>query len=355
MSACVLYSVYLVLAWPLTLTTALCRLYEKLDRAHLLAFLETSRQYRLRDARDLLARAQPPLLRELAHVTHRMGDSSEAIRILVLQAQDVRAALVLAAQLDDASTWDLLVRTTVETRSGDLIGALLDGISTVQLGGTSSSTYANILRSVPDCVHIPRLQARLLVLLRDRRLHAVLVAGCGDMCSRDMHTLVVRKSEVQRAGLRAEAAAACQHCQAPLKDRARGGVDGHDDAATAVFFFCRHAFHQSCALEAAAAQAAALRAETVAAASRPRSRSRSSSVSSFYGASSNSLRGDVNRSGRRRGSVAQAGAFDELPGAAQGPGGGDDADETDLVDTAPRSMLRCPVCTSSSDPVYRDM
>jgi hypothetical protein len=160
----------------------------------LLTFLETSRHYRLRDARDLLARAQPPLLRELAQVTHRMGDSSEAIRILVLQAQDVRSALVLAEQLDDALTWDLLVRTTVETRSGDLIGALLDGISSVQLGGTSSSTYANILRSVPDCVRIPHLQERLLVLLRDRRLHAVLVAGCGDMCSRDMHTLVVRKS-----------------------------------------------------------------------------------------------------------------------------------------------------------------
>ena len=350
------------------------RLYEKHDRPELLPFLVVSRHYTLRDARDLLSRAQPPLLHELAHVVHRMGDSEAAIRILVHDARDVRAALVLAEQLSDAPTWQFLIQTTIATGSGELLGALLDGVCSVSLGGGAggavTSSYADILRRIPGRVCIPQLQTRLLALLRDRRIATALVAGCDSLVRGDMHALVARKDEVLRAGLRVDAGVTCVRCEKPLVGlTAAGPVDprrAHGTAASAasaaegrdrdnsasVFFFCHHAFHWGCLL----AQVAAADAEAKAAASRPRSRSRSSSVSSWYGGSAGI------RAGMRRGSSAAGagGAFDMLPsssgvGAAAAEVGGqpedDDGGEGEGVgdrEVAPR----CPICTHSQQ-AYR--
>lgn len=352
------------------------QLYEKHDRKNLLPFLVASRQYRLREARELLSRAQMAgdLLHELAHVTYRMGDIREALRILVVEARDVRAALVLVQQLDDPATWRLLVQITVGIASGDVIGDLLDGISSLPLGGSGGNTYADVLRQIPSRVRIPRLQSRLLALLRDRRIHAALVTSCDEMVRSDVHTLVVRKAESQRSGLRVDAGVLCHQCQRPLSGRgARGGdtsalisSEGAGNDHDAIIFFCRHSFHRVC-LKECTAQIAAATAEAAVAASRSRSRSRSSSVSSF-------LASPYRGQGGRRSSTA--GAFDSLSGAAssraavgvQGsvsassarlgrqppPAGPDsavndydiDQDEAADEDAPFRPALSCPVCTN---------
>ncbi len=103
-------------------------------RSELMGFLKTSTQYNKRAAHELCAQARPEMWAELALITHLLGGIEDALRILVVKARDLPAAIALAQAIDKKPTWAFLVQTTVATGSGDLLGHLLDNVAAIPQG-----------------------------------------------------------------------------------------------------------------------------------------------------------------------------------------------------------------------------
>jgi hypothetical protein len=311
--------------------------------------LKTSRYYNRRTAKDLCSRANPPMWAEVAYLAHLLGDMKEALRVLVVNAGDVRAAIDLArtSTVNDWSVWEHIVQMTVATGNGALVAELLDAAAPQ---GGDSGIFSRVLQQIPLGLHVPEnefLQRRLLRVLQDRRSYESMVSCCEKLVKEDVRAFTDRKAAEQRKGLCVKVGVCCFHCEEPLHRAPRStahpaldvGADTSAGAASCeacvILFFCGrgHFFHEMCHTEFLRKK----QVDAAAAAGRSRTR-RSSSVSSFQGGPRSLAAG-----GRRGSAVSGGGAFDALgDAAALNHSNNDDGS------VSQRGALYCPVCTSSS-------
>lgn len=383
------------------------RLYASYRPGDLMTFLRKSSFCPMDVARDVCMGAKPePLYRELVFVYTRMGNAREAMSIMLDRLRDVEGAVSIAASFGDEDLWTELVKRVIATRSGEAVGNLLDSIVNTPL------SPLRVIMQVPSAVAIPRLQARLLAMLRDKLLHRSMVDTCCGLVQRDLVSLIQLHGSRQRAPVLVSADAACALCQASLavaraptaralkedSDPSAEPASGTpapapaptdetaDDAGAptasavekevprAAVFFCRHVFHEVCVREyhtqAVAAAAAA------AASARRRTRSRSGSItadtrrrrgSSFsqspgvdafkpgsFGATPGSTllgRGaSVRGAVPRTPSAALAGAHRASSGALSAMAG-DDSDDAAAPTSSQALHLRCPLCYGNASAV----
>lgn len=339
----------------------LLQLYARLDRPRLLAFLQGSAFYELDVAQQVCAAARPePLYRELVYVLRRMGNFQEAVALLLGRLNDMPAAVEFAISVDDAALWRELIARAARSGNGAMMGQLLDALPSTSLNPL------HVISQIPPSVPIPNLQRRLLVALRDRRVHAGMERRCSEMVRRDFFGLIERLVKVQRAGMLLPAQARCALCNDELTTRrlmasaasgdgiaagryaggrtlernvpgasvpAAGedvdGDAGHGDDAdgasggppqpaapppepAAVVFFCRHVYHDTCLTD--------FRSKPRALSGRERAGSRASLSSSYSRARGNSFSSVSGSGGGGLSTVGLSGGWVNARGVAI-PGG----------------------------------
>ncbi|BDA42740.1 Vacuolar protein sorting-associated protein 41 homolog [Coccomyxa sp. Obi] len=156
-------------------------LYADYDRGRLMAFLVSSQAYALEAAAELCeARG---LVREQVFVLGRMGNSRQALQLIIARLADIPQAIEFVQMQRDDELWELLISLAIG--SADLTGALLDHI-----GG-----YVDPLRlvqKIPVGLEIPRLRDRLVHIIADFRTQTSLREGCNTILHHDCLSLAQR-------------------------------------------------------------------------------------------------------------------------------------------------------------------
>lgn len=103
----------------------LVNMYVKYDREKLLPFLKRSRTYPLQDAYELCKNKL--FYPEMVYLLDRMGDSTQALTIIMKNMKDVGMAIEFCREHNDLELWEFLVNEGVD--KPEIITKLLDGIA----------------------------------------------------------------------------------------------------------------------------------------------------------------------------------------------------------------------------------
>ena len=103
----------------------LINLYAKYDREKLLPFLRRSRTYPIQDAYDVCRKEF--FYPEMVYLLDRMGNTNEALTIIMNNLKDVHMAIEFCKEHNDLELWDKLINESVDRP--EIMTKLLDGIA----------------------------------------------------------------------------------------------------------------------------------------------------------------------------------------------------------------------------------
>ena len=103
----------------------LVNLYAKYDREKMLPFLKRSRTYPLQEAFELCRNNL--FYPEMVYLLDRMGNSTEALTIIMNKLKDVQMAVEFCREHNDLELWEYLVNESVD--KPEIITRLLDGVA----------------------------------------------------------------------------------------------------------------------------------------------------------------------------------------------------------------------------------
>lgn len=103
----------------------LVNLYAKYDREKMLPFLRRSRTYPLQEAFELCKTNL--FYPEMVYLLDRMGNSTEALTIIMKKEKDVQMAIEFCREHNDLELWEYLVNESVD--KPEIITKLLDGVA----------------------------------------------------------------------------------------------------------------------------------------------------------------------------------------------------------------------------------
>lgn len=103
----------------------LINLYAKHDREKMLPMLRRSKNYPLQEAYELckITHFYP----EMVYLLDRMGNTNEALEIVMKKIRDVQMAIDFCCEHDDNELWEYLINESIE--NPEIITKLMDGIS----------------------------------------------------------------------------------------------------------------------------------------------------------------------------------------------------------------------------------
>ena len=157
----------------------------------MLPFLQSSIHVPLE--RALEACKQHGLLREQVYVLGRMGNSREAVRLLLHELGDVPQALELAEAKGEEDLWEELVSHCFGRP--ELLPDLLDK------AGSRLSALRLVQRLPSDEVDVPRLRDRLRATLSAQRSQVMLWRSCTDILGADVVELELQRDAAARKAL----------------------------------------------------------------------------------------------------------------------------------------------------------
>ncbi|XP_042511507.1 vacuolar protein sorting-associated protein 41 homolog isoform X2 [Macadamia integrifolia] len=120
-------------------------LYADYDAKMLLPFLRSSQHYTLEKAYDICVKRD--LLREQVFILGRMGNSKQALAVIINKLEDIEEAIEFVAMQHDDELWEELIKQCLH--KPDMVGVLLE--HTV---GNLDPLY--IVKMVPNGLTIPR-------------------------------------------------------------------------------------------------------------------------------------------------------------------------------------------------------
>ncbi|EYU36117.1 hypothetical protein ABFS82_14G237400 [Erythranthe guttata] len=235
-------------------------LYADFDAKMLLPFLRSSQHYTLEKAHEICVRRD--LLREQVFILGRMGNSKQALSVIINKLGDIEEAIEFVSMQHDDDLWEELIRQCLN--KPEMVGILLE--HTV---GNLDPLY--IVNMVPNGLEIPRLRDRLVKIITDYRTETSLRHGCNDILKADCVNLLIKyHKEAKRAiylsneedGSRtkrdengvsqlSERSTSIKNME--VKSKSRGGTrccmcfdpfSIHD--VSIYVFFCCHAYHETC-------------------------------------------------------------------------------------------------------------
>lgn len=240
-------------------------LYAEYEPRLLLPFLRSSHYYSLDKAYDVCTRRS--LTRERVFILGRMGNSREALSLIITKLRDMEEAVEFVAAQHDDDLWEELI--TQSLSNPQMIGALLE----LTVGNIDP---LHLVTRVPNGMHIPRLRDRLVRIVTDYRTETSLRHGCNNILKADCVNLSVRYLvEARHAilvgsrddGLRQGAERKAQSAGL-RKLPSQGGKGGRATLTTGgsgkccicfdpvalqnvsvVAFFCAHVYHVTCLAE----------------------------------------------------------------------------------------------------------
>ncbi|XP_043920775.1 vacuolar protein sorting-associated protein 41 homolog isoform X2 [Protopterus annectens] len=204
-------------------------LYAEYDRSNLLPFLRDSTHCPLEKALEICQ--QRNFVEETVFLLSRMGNSHQALQMIMKEMQDVDKAIEFAKQQDDAELWEDLILYSID--KPPFITGLLNNI------GTHVDPIL-LIRRIKEGMEIPNLRDSLVKILQDYNLQILLREGCKKIIVSDCLTLLKKMHRTQRRGIRVGEENICESCHNALLPG-----DGAQSFKVVVFN-CRHMFHLEC-------------------------------------------------------------------------------------------------------------
>ncbi|CAD7699980.1 unnamed protein product [Ostreobium quekettii] len=167
----------------------LVELYADYDVASLMGFLRSSHQYPLDVAYEVCKKRG--LVKEQVYVLGRMGNSNEALQLIIKELADMDQAIEFAKSQNDDELWDSLIDWAVGTAA--TTGDLLDHV-----GGMVDPL--RVITQIPRGMEIANLRNRLVRIISDFRTQTSLQEGCSHLLRSDCVRLATRMyGEIRRA------------------------------------------------------------------------------------------------------------------------------------------------------------
>ncbi|XP_044482383.1 vacuolar protein sorting-associated protein 41 homolog [Mangifera indica] len=238
-------------------------LYADYDPKMLLPFLRSSQHYTLEKAYDICVRRD--LLREQVFILGRMGNSKQALAVIINKLGDIEEAVEFVNMQHDDELWEELIKQCLH--KPEMVGMLLE--HTV---GNLDPLY--IVTMVPNGLEIPRLRDCLVKIVTDYRTETSLRHGCNDILKADIVNLLVKyykearraiylTNEEDDAWSKRDASRASQAIgktssvrTMEVKSKTRGGArccmcfDPFSiQNVSVIVFFCCHAYHMDCLMD----------------------------------------------------------------------------------------------------------
>lgn len=206
----------------------LVNLYAKYNRDYLLPFLKRSNNYPIPEAFDVCKREL--FYEEMVFLLGRMGNTREALNIIMQNIKDIKIAIDFCKERDDSDLWNDLIEESLE--KPEIVTRLLDGIV-----GYVNPEY--LVDKIKVGQEIPYLRQSLIKMLSDYSLQDSIHNGCNDILVTDYFNLQEKLIRSQRRALFISTDNTCGKCNRDIivKDPLKTNI---------VVFNCRHYFHESC-------------------------------------------------------------------------------------------------------------
>eukprot|EP01120_Amphizonella_sp_Union-15-10_P003630 TRINITY_DN1403_c0_g1_i1.p1 TRINITY_DN1403_c0_g1~~TRINITY_DN1403_c0_g1_i1.p1 ORF type:complete len:882 (-),score=190.64 TRINITY_DN1403_c0_g1_i1:13-2658(-) len=206
-------------------------LYANHDLDALGDFLEKSNFYNLDRALNICR--EKNLWKEIVFILARMGNTQEALTVMIERVGDVKKAIDFVDKQNDSDLWDELIKKSI--RNPQFVSGLLENVGT-------HINPLKLIREIPKGMEIIGLRDRLVKILFDYNLQTSLREGCKDVLKADCVKLGRKLYDGNRRGLKVSENARCSTCNNSIfsKQREKGRM---------IVFFCHHVFHENCVVQ----------------------------------------------------------------------------------------------------------
>jgi hypothetical protein len=212
-------------------------LYAEHEPECLLPFLRSSEHINWKTALQVCKAKN--MVRETVFVMGRMGDTQNALRLIMTKLGDVKEAVTFITEHHDDDLFDLLIELCL--KSAAMVGDLLDHLASVE-GAMSTIDPLKLINKIPAGVKIPGLRDKLGRILRNASTTRTLKDGCREVLRKD---LVAQEKELLAGHARAVRLAPVDRCLT-CHDLVRPPHGAHDRSTSAVAFACGHTYHIGC-------------------------------------------------------------------------------------------------------------
>lgn len=237
-------------------------LYAEFDTEKLLWFLEQSQSYNIEKAKDIcehflseceeqiellsannnnasesdaklleLKKERDRLYRSIVYLLGRMGNTNEALGLIIEKLQDVNLAIEFVEKQHDTSLWKDLIDHSL--KNGTFLSGLLDCVDYTRDG----MDPIELISKIKDNMQIPNLKNKLASIINDKSLQLTLQRGCQQVLNADTRALSLSLYKKQRKGVKVGSTKRCPICGNFLRNSSKD----HN-----LLFMCGHAYHVSC-------------------------------------------------------------------------------------------------------------
>lgn len=213
-------------------------LYAEHRPVKLMGFLKRSHNYPINDAFKLCEGKR--MYAEMVFLLDKMGNTHQAMRVIVREMGDVQKAILYCKQINDNDLWNDLVKLSLE--NSVTITKLLDGIA-----GYIDPRI--LVREIKRGQVIPGLKQSLIKMMKDYSLQVQIEEKCNDILASDYFALHERIATVQQRGVSIGGAQRCGKCDEELfsaKEQQQQQAATQQQRRGVVYFNCHHIFHDTC-------------------------------------------------------------------------------------------------------------
>lgn len=199
------------------------------------------------------------LTQAIVFILGRMGNTHEALRIIIDKMDDINAAIDFCKEHGDSDLWAELMDISVS--NPQLLSTLLREVSTY------AADPIGLIARIPEGHQVPDLMPSMVKILQDYRLQVTLEDGCCRVLHSDCYNLLSKKYRTVSRAVKVRESTLCQSCQRTVLEF--GALPSTSVNAfkytnrivllhifrpdplyanDLVLFQCGHAFHQNCLL-----------------------------------------------------------------------------------------------------------
>jgi tetratricopeptide (TPR) repeat protein len=208
----------------------LVTLYANHCPAKLLHFLKMSRHYSLEQAYSICKSNN--LVAEMVFLLARMGNTSQALRYIINDLDDIDWGIEFCKDQQDPELWNDLISMSMSNPQA--IRSLLSNI------GTNIPDPISLMKQIPDDLKIDGLKDALVKILEDYRLQISLEERCQRVLAHDNFTLLSDLVNKRSKAFTVSESCTCSACGRLLMH------DSEDFASDIIMFNCNHMFHTDC-------------------------------------------------------------------------------------------------------------
>lgn len=207
----------------------LVKLYAKFETKKLLPLLRRSDTYPIQEALQICK--EHNLYRETIYLLGRIGNTKEALQLLITKIGDMDQAISFCKEHNDLDLWKDLVEHSLS--KPEFVTYLLQKIG----------TYIDprvLVQRIDNHMEIPGLKNALVKMLRDYSLQVSIQEGCKNIVVNDCFDLHHRLVKMQQRGIFVNDDLFCSVCHQKVIIR------NSSTKNNILIFYCRHTFHEEC-------------------------------------------------------------------------------------------------------------